>query len=538
MTSLFSSLNHRDENVVAVTKRFIRALQIKVSDSSIEENLLSHPDFPSFFSISECLDRWNVETAALQLSRESFIELESPFITSVRKEDQMIFAMVSKITEKEVILEFDERKRKLPKEDFFNVWSGSVLLAEKSAYSGETNYEKKRTRERLDSIRAKSLLIGFCCILIYLIFNWNIYHWQTITLAAIYVLGIVVSSVLLSIQNGSSHAAICKIGAKSDCSLVLNSDSSHFFGISLSEIGVVFFLYNFIILSLASGGSQSSYFTLLGVISLLSLPFTAFSIYYQWRVVKSWCILCLSVQVLLWLNFSLTYKYIDFVVPPFDVITDSLAILFSLGCLHFALSPLLKKSIEYRKWKFQYYQLKTNKELFLNHLRGQPTMPVYHPRTKALVLGNPLAEHTITFITNPFCGPCAKTHKELENIIRNTDQVKIDIIFYACTDMSKQVAQHFLSLNHHGHNVEQAMAFWFSSKNKDYTSLSTIYVAQEVDKHRADADDHCQWCIDSEIPHTPFLYVNGFVAPKFYDVGEIAFLLNSLSVSEIDRAPA
>ena len=37
---------------------------------------------------------------------------------------------------------------------------------------------------------------------------------------------------------------------------------------------------------------------LLGI-NILALPYTIFSVYYQWRVAKQWCVLCLVVQGLL-----------------------------------------------------------------------------------------------------------------------------------------------------------------------------------------------------------------------------------------------
>jgi hypothetical protein len=54
------------------------------------------------------------------------------------------------------------------------------------------------------------------------------------------------------------------------------------------------------LLVLMSGGICNS--SLLGIaacLNVLALPYIIFSIYYQVRVVKHWCAMCLSVQVLL-----------------------------------------------------------------------------------------------------------------------------------------------------------------------------------------------------------------------------------------------
>ncbi|HEY2722735.1 MAG TPA: hypothetical protein VGI82_13465 [Chitinophagaceae bacterium] len=37
-------------------------------------------------------------------------------------------------------------------------------------------------------------------------------------------------------------------------------------------------------------------------LNIFALPYTLFSVYYQWKVAKQWCILCLAVQGLLLLG--------------------------------------------------------------------------------------------------------------------------------------------------------------------------------------------------------------------------------------------
>jgi hypothetical protein len=68
--------------------------------------------------------------------------------------------------------------------------------------------------------------------------------------------------------------------------------------ISWSEIGLFYFVGGFISL-LVAGEQAASILLILAWMNVAALPYTIFSIYYQWGVAKQWCILCLTTQVLL-----------------------------------------------------------------------------------------------------------------------------------------------------------------------------------------------------------------------------------------------
>src|SRR5690606_453070 len=44
---------------------------------------------------------------------------------------------------------------------------------------------------------------------------------------------------------------------------------------------------------------------LLPVLSVIAIPFTLFSVYYQWRIVRRWCPLCLIIVAALWIQLLL-----------------------------------------------------------------------------------------------------------------------------------------------------------------------------------------------------------------------------------------
>lgn len=100
-----------------------------------------------------------------------------------------------------------------------------------------------------------------------------------IFLYVLYVLGVVASLYLYIIVFYSDAGKFCEI-FKTDCLSVLNSEYSQLFGISNSTIGLGYFFFNLLVLSLYPGISSRNYFA--ESLILISVNFFAvcFSIYY------------------------------------------------------------------------------------------------------------------------------------------------------------------------------------------------------------------------------------------------------------------
>lgn len=64
-------------------KLLIKHLQVAVTNTSVREALQIHPDYPSLLSLSDTLDTWHIQNAALKLQPEQFKELEAPFVAQL-----------------------------------------------------------------------------------------------------------------------------------------------------------------------------------------------------------------------------------------------------------------------------------------------------------------------------------------------------------------------------------------------------------------------------------------------------------------------
>jgi uncharacterized membrane protein len=120
-------------------------------------------------------------------------------------------------------------------------------------------------------------------------------------------------------SNNPLVQVVCQTTAENDCNALLSSKAAKAFGIewlSWSEVGFIYFAGTWLLVLF---GARSSFIvTALFVINILSLPYTVYSIYYQARVAKQWCILCCTVQGVLWLEFITLITYQNHFLLSFE----------------------------------------------------------------------------------------------------------------------------------------------------------------------------------------------------------------------------
>ena len=104
------------------------------------------------------------------------------------------------------------------------------------------------------------------------------------------------------------------------------------------------------------------------------MPYSIFSVYYQWRVAKQWCVLCLAVQALFVLgalnifanNFLLPVTNISFLQIAYCILIFALPAL-----LWYCIKPYVLKLQNEKTTKRQYLRIKFNVEIFETLLKKQ-----------------------------------------------------------------------------------------------------------------------------------------------------------------------
>ncbi len=401
--------NQYEPNVKA-TISFLQLLQIKVNHATVNETLQNHPDWPSMLCISDSLQQWNIANAAGKMDVGKIDELPTPFIAQTIDRENPL-AIVKAVTDTTVQF-YHKSFNKLilvAKKDFLKLWNGVYLIAEPAAHSGEAAYKVNKRKGVIKTIVPITAIfavaiLSFIVLGIGLngstIINNNISSTGIYLQYVILLAGVVVTALLLWYEIDNSHPLLQKVCtgiAKGNCNAILSGKHSKLFSwLSWSEVGFFFFTGSLLTL-LFAGGSITNAIGIIALISILALPYTLFSIYYQWKVAKQWCVLCLAVQALLLLGgINVIANNFLFPLPQFSVLIIAWCLLlFAFPAIIWdTLKPYVLRLQLAKNTKREYLRIKFNAEIFDTLLKKQKALTLSADGL-GIDLGNPKATNTI-----------------------------------------------------------------------------------------------------------------------------------------------
>ena len=222
----------------------------------------------------------------------------------------------------------------------------------------------------------------------------------------------------------------------------------------------------------------------MSIANCLAAPYILFSVYYQWKVVKQWCPLCLTVQAVL--VAELAWSTFNYWIHPFLPIASlPIAYLPIAYCLSlpiatwYIIKPLILKAKDEPVYKAAYKRLLYNPETFNRLLQQQASAPDGY-QNMGIEIGNPDAENTIIKVCNPYCGPCAQAHPILDEIIHYNKNIKLKIIFTATNEANDKrgiAARHLLAINENQNvqQTEEALNDWYLADKKNYEVFAEKY---------------------------------------------------------------
>lgn len=517
----------------------LQSLNVKFTNLHLMEHISQHPNAGNMLGVSDILYGYNIENISLKISGEDFDKLEPPFLAQLQLQKNE-FALITD-NKKEAIIYISEAgiKNEETKEAFFKLWTGVVLLPEATDKSGEKEYALNRRKQWIAKLRLPIVVIVCVAIICWLVYNnssnISIRPIAFYLLLLLYSTGIVICILLLMQSIDKNNPLINKICglAKTggNCNDVLESPAAKLWGIvSWGEVGFVYFAGN--LLSLAAIPTSSS---LLFWINILALPYTFWSIYYQWKVVKQWCVLCLSIQTLLWLGFVLYFlggAQLNVIGLPLSAfIPVVLCFLLQVAVLLFAM-PFIKKAGRLPTAMQELNSLKANETVFDAALKTQKHATI-EGLNKAIVFGNTAAPFIITMVTNPFCGPCETMHKRLEKILlQYHDHMQLQIIYlinsFEKTEHNTAVKQLIAAyLDYGAVAAEDIYSNWYKGGNtapmEDF--LKKYPANTEREKVQQIFESHKKWGDDIGIQGTPTIYVNGYELPGWYKVEDLKYFI-------------
>lgn len=523
---------------VKATIIFLHLLKVKVNNTTVNETLQNHPDWPSLLCIEDSLNRWGLPSGAGRVDADQIDQLPLPFIANVKSEksSQVLITelvIVSKLLDNQVQLYCDDYNKLITKskDDFLSLWDGVYLIAEPNARSGERDYETNKRKALFNSLVPASLLTLLGVLIFSILYTQNVS-------AAIYLqdfvmlTGATITSLLLWYEMDESNPLLQKVCTgitKGNCNAILTSKQAKLFSwLSWSEVGFFYFTGSLLVTLFVPDAIG-----LLAWLNVLALPYTFFSVYYQWRVVGQWCILCLCVQALLVFgaaNMMIGHFLFPFTIPT-AAVSVKMIIMYILPVLvWYTIKPFTRRLQEAKNTKRQYLRIKFNIEIFEILLKKQRAVDV-PPDGLGIDLGNPEARNTLIKVCNPYCGPCAKAHPEIERLMDETPDLKVKIIFTTPnqpTHPSFKITKHLMAIASKQDKAftKQALDDWYTTNKKDYIEFAAKYpINGELQIQDGKIEAMYKWSKDVDIQFTPSIFINGNQLPDGYNIGDLQYFL-------------
>lgn len=272
------------------------------------------------------------------------------------------------------------------------------------------------------------------------------------------------------------------------------------------------------------------------LIAFASVAIAAWSIYTQAVKLKQWCALCLGIVAVLIMQTGVALLITN--AQFFHLISLQLFVFFIVLILILAVALLPLKALiktnktnqhklaELKKWK-------TDAGLFLTQWQQEQKVDTTIWEND-LLLGDINAPILITVACNPYCGPCAKAHIQLDELLhRFPNKVKI-LVRFLCDPYNekdkraiavKAILQKAASLQSNT-ELQQMLTDWFAWMNYEkwiekWHPVNNINVDKGL-------KEHGKWVEDSGINFTPTFFVNGRKLPGRYNLNDMEILMPQL----------
>ncbi|MCB0709725.1 MAG: thioredoxin domain-containing protein [Chitinophagaceae bacterium] len=527
-------------NLFNVAKFYLKQLNVPHTQAYLKEQLQQNPYYPSLYSLSNVFEKYSIDNMSYTVDEESLTKIEPPFITYCSAQNTgKDFVLVTKITDSSVwYIAGGNTAKQLRKDEFLKQWQKIVFVAEANVDSGEPGYEEKIKVQNLKN-RKQSLLYTGVALLVGLMICLTIAHAgagnyiAASVITAIKLIGVAITVLLLIYEIDKSNSFvknICSAGKQTNCDAVINSKAGKILGFTWAEAGFFYFSSTTLFL-LFPGLSFANKLPLLAIAGTFAASYIIFSIYYQWRVVKQWCPLCLAVQAVLFLELIwgiFNYWSANIRIPDVNLnILIYLAVSLLLPLvLWYLLKPLFLAAKVAPQYYAAYKRLLYNPDTFNSLLLQQPVVPDGWQKL-GIDIGNPEAPGTIIKVCNPYCGPCAKAHPVLEELVKHNKNVKVKVIFTTANNENNPGAKpvkHLLAIASKKDPglTEQAMDDWYLPAKKDYELFAAKYPLNgELLEQESKMDLMKAWCDEAEITFTPTIFINGRRLPETYSINEL-----------------
>lgn len=506
---------------------YLQLSNYSIDSKTLELQLLTHPDFPSFKAVSDTYDYFGIENLVAKVPVETLSKLPNNFITLLQSNNDLESFLVRRKKDCFWVINQELKKQKVSFEKFAEIWDGTIIIIDEN--------KNKSITTSLVSEKFGLLVMAIIGI-VFLFFN-NSVHFIVNNLLS--VLGLFISYFIVKESFGLNDKAINKvcetISKKDGCGAVINDKNSKLLKlISLSDATIVYFssnVFSIIILGLN--------YSVLFIVSSFSIPIVLYSLYYQGIILKKWCALCLGISVVLLIQFVLMFSHYSHLEFDLWYVLKFLFIVLFISFGWYYLKNLFNEKLKLESIEFDFIRFKRNQELFLTMLKKDKLLNNnLIPKESKITFGSEKPKIIIDAVTNPLCGFCVDAFQTYYKLLKTYgDEIQINFIFSVPTENLKhsatQIAMTVIDLYTNDNKQKSLVALneWF--EKRDFEQWSSEYgTCTNLELIKA-LKDHKNWVSINNIDYIPMTFINDYLFPKTYNISDIFLFIDNLISEKI-----
>jgi uncharacterized membrane protein len=508
--------------MIHLVKKYLALSQFSNQKENFEDLFLSHPNYPSVFAITDSLDMLAIENIAIKVPKEQFIELPDNFLAVYNNNVVLVLKNNNNIT-----IEDEEGKKEiLTYNEFLTGWNQVVIAIEPNTITKSKNIETN-TKGLVYTLPIVALIIVSVL--------YNNFSVTAALLLLTSLFGLAVSIFIVQEKFGIKNEIVsqfCNINPNASCNTVIQSSKS--LGTSLVgffDLPLLFFSISLlaIILQPESGGS------IVGFLSLLSVPVVLYSVWLQKFELKKWCVLCLAVSFILIAQgiifASSTTSFLNILESNFFGFLIA-TVLFTAIWLF--IKPVFEGKIKAEKGETALKKFKRNFEVF-NFLSKEVLVQEGFNKLDGITFGHKTATTQLTIIISPSCGHCHKAFEDGMNLFKKfPERIFFNVLFNINPENEdnpyKKVVETLLTINNiNPENAESAISDWHIKKMELEPWLKKWKMNSIDMKVNHQIFQQYNWCLANEFNYTPVKIVNKKLFPAAYEINELKYFINDFS---------
>lgn len=496
-----------------------------IKENNFTDHYLSHPNYPSLFSITDTLTLLNIDNVAVNVPKDQFDQLPKSFLTYITNNEKNTDLVLVQKKEAHVLYTSEKQIKYVETiEAFKEKWNGVIIVIEK-------NEKDKNISTNKNNLNKYWIL--FAIALSLFSFNFIYYSFSFIVLLSFFIsaTGLIISMLIINESRDKYNeniSKLCSFSENTSCNSVIKSEVGKINNwLSYSDLPLLFFSTS--VLSIIID-HNNSYF--IQFISLLSLPIIIYTFWLQKVTIKKWCSLCIISAGLFFLQAILFL----IVYPQSIYITDYLntIVLFIISSFTwFFIKPIIEKNTKIQEYNLQLIRFKRNFKVF-QFLEKEVVDPFQLNNFSKIKIGNKDTTVSLTLILSPSCGHCHKAFSDGLQLIKSTgEKVKLNILFNLNPENTDnpyvEIIKNLIQINKHNTtDAIKAVEDWHLEKMTLEKWLQKWKQENIEDWVESEILSQYNWCLENGFNYTPVKLINTKTLPQEYSIDEIKYFLTEL----------